>query len=257
MGRAINFSGFDLQAKPYAVLGTDAFSGAEKEMIYKELARADNAVAVFRRYRSRIINLNGQVVTTTSDLADGLQDTIKLKTLFAGKGKLNFGYAGGTRSWAAECTNCFITRNAQDVSQFNYSMQFFADKCYAVDGTTGTLINTTLTANNLFAVNVAGTFMGAPFITLTVNSVTATGLVDIIIGNPDSSEYITIPQQALAVGDTITIDCDNEQVYHNSTLVPASGYFPAWAPGNGSLDFSCTASAFSFGILGQYETRYL
>lgn len=257
MGRAFNFSGFDLTIAPYKVLGTDAFSGAEKEIIYKELARGDNAVATFRRFRSRIINLNGAVVDATSDAADADQDAIKLKTLYAPKGKLNIGYAGGTRSWSAECTNCFITRNAEDVSQFLYSMQFFADKAYAVDGTTGTIINTTITGDNTFSVLLGGTFLSLPQFTLTVNSVTATGPVDIIIGNPDSGEYITIPQRTLAVGDTITIDCDTEQIFHNSTLVAGSGYFPGWAPGNGSLQFSCTATAYSIGTLGTYEKRYM
>ncbi len=257
MGRLFDFTGFVLSTAPYAVLGTDAFSGPEREIISKELARADNAVAVFRRYRSRIINLNGEVTTNTSDAADLLQDTLKLKTLFAPKGFLNIGYAGGTRKWPAECTNCFITRTAQDISRFTYSMQFFADKAYATDGTTGTLLNTTITAANPFAVSVIGTFMALPQLTLTINSVSAAGPVDIIIGNPDSSEYLTIPQRTLTAGDTITIDSDNEQVFHNSTLVAASGYFPGWAPGNGSLEYSDTASARNISIVGSYEKRYL
>lgn len=257
MGRAFNFSGFNLQQAPYRVLGTDAFSGAEKEIIYKELARANNAVAVFRRFRSRIINLNGEVVDATSDLVDAEQDMIKTKLLFAGKGSLNIGYAGGTRSWPAECTNCFITRGAEDVSRFVWSAQFFADKAYSTDGTTGSLINTTITGDNTFSVSVGGTFLAQPQFTLTVNSIGTASPVDIIIGNPDSSEYITIPQRVLAVGDTITIDCDTEQIFHNSTLVAGTGYFPGWAPGNGSLQFSCTAASYSFSTLGNYEKRYM
>jgi hypothetical protein len=257
MGRAANFSGFSFTDAPFRMLGTDAFSGPEREIIAKELARADNQVAVFRRFRSRIINLNGLIVDSSSDAVDLDQDNLKLKTLFAGRGSLNIAYAGGYRRWGAEVMNCFITRNAEDVSRAAYSIQFSCDKAYATDGTTGTLINTTITANGPFSVVVAGTFMALPQIVLTVNSVTATGPVDIIIGNPSSGEYITVPQRNLVAGDTISIDCDNELVFHNSTLVAASGYFPGWAPGNGSLEFSCSASSFSIGTLGTYEKRYL
>lgn len=257
MARSITFSGFDLQAAPYSIISTDAFSSPEREIIFQELARADNAVAVFRRYRSRTITVGGMISDSTSDLLDADIDTLKLKVMQAGKGTLAVGWAAATRNWGAECKNMIISRANTDVSRAAFSAEFFCENAFCTDGVTGTLLSTTVTDANPFSVVSNGTFISSPFITLTINSIGTATAVDIIIGNPTSSEYITVPSRTYVAGDTVTIDCDNKQIFHNSTLVAGEGYFPNWAPGNGSLEYSDTASARNISLVTTYETRYL
>lgn len=257
MSRAFNFNGFDLQAAPYSVIDTDAFSSPEREVISHELARSDNAVSVFRKYKSRVINLSGLIADSTSDLVDAEIDAIKFNLMNGGKGVLNIGWAGGTRSWGAEVINNFITRKNNDVTRANYSAQLFCEKAYATNGQTGTLITSTLAANTVYAVAVDSTFMVEPVLVFTINSIATAGLIDITIGNPASSEYITIPKRNVVAGDTITVDTNTKQVFHNTTLVPATGYFPGWAPGNGSIEYTDTAAARNISLVGTYEKRYL
>lgn len=259
MGRSASFNSFDLQGVPFRMISTDAFSAPEKEIIKEELARSDNAVAVFRRYKSREINLSGLIVDSSSDLVDTDIDLIKLKVMFAQKSNLDIGWAGGFRRWGAECKNLIITRSNTDVSRAGYDVQFFCEEAFATDGTSSDLLGAstvTITDNGFIYFSAQGTALAMPVFQLTINSITA-GPIDIIIGNPASGEYITIAGRSYIAGDVLTIDTHAKKIFHNATQLPGSGYFPAWPPGSGSFEYSDSAAARNISVASPYDKRYL
>lgn len=258
--RGVEFNAFDLQADPYRVVDTDAFSGPQREIIFKELARTDNAVSVFRRFKSRDITLQGVINGASSDAVDQAIDDLKLKLLLAAQGNLDIDWAGGIRRWRAECKNVIISRASGDLSRAAFNAQFFCEKSFATDGQAlAELLDETVTSGDIpYSVSPGGTYMASPVFTLTINSIDPDdSAVAITIGNPISSEYLTIPDRTYGAGDELIINCDTREVLHNSVPVASEGDFPAWAPGNGSVEYSDDATTRNISLLGEYEKRFM
>lgn len=244
--RSVLFNGVDLQAAPFKVHDTDAFSAPVRNIITYELERTDNAVDVFRRYTSRNISLSGTVKTDTEADCDTAIDTLKLALLQAGPGQLQLEYAGGYRYWQGEAKNLQIARAAADITRAGWSCQFHVPNFYATDGNTDILLADTEVTDESYSTQISplGTYLSRPVITLTYNFINpAVSDVGITVGNPNTNNYITITE-TIGFGNVITIDTLNDQVFVNGSLVPYSGQMPNWQPGQAAgFEYSDTATA--------------
>lgn len=115
--KGMTFRGFNLQSAPYKVIReTGLLDSPVRDIISHELARSDNAVAVFRRYKSRTFTLSGQIKTGTSAELEGAIDALKLNLLNQ-IGDLVIEWGTGFRYFRAECQNVAIGRGTSDVTQ--------------------------------------------------------------------------------------------------------------------------------------------
>lgn len=258
MARAFTVLGMDLTADPYRVTSTDAFSSPAKDITSQELARSDFAVALYRRIKSRTINVGGLINAADEVSCDMAIDSIKSQLLNGGTGNIAIGWGTGLRYWVGECQNLNISRSATDISRAAWSATLYCAKAFAVDGTgyvPFATAATLTTASNSIVVSNSGTYLATPVITLNVTSVTPSTGVDYVIGNPATNEYLTVT----VVGNaTITIDLDKKQVFVvGSTLTPVSGIFPAWLPGAGIMSVSDNGTARSISFSATYVRKYL
>ncbi len=258
--KSMVFKGFDLQAAPFKVVDQDGlYDSPLIDIISHELARSDNAVEVFNRYKSRNFTLRGQIKAATEADLEAAIDAIKL-ALVQQKGDLAYDWAGGTRYATARCLNVAIARSRSDITQAGWSAPFFMAVPFTTDNITRDFF-TALTGINAgsttIGVNNGGTYLANPFITLTI-----TGLepnisdVSFTIGNPATNEQLTITDQ-FADGDILTIDTLNKQIFRGTELLPGVGNFPSWLPGPGLLELSDTATSRTLSIGGTYIRRML
>lgn len=258
--RSLQFIDLDLQADPYRTQSIGSlFDSPIRQIIAEELARSDNAVAVYRKYTARDFTLSGNIREATSDALDSAIDQLKSRLLNR-RGDLKAGWAGGYRYFDAECKNVNIARGATDLTQCGWSAQFYMPVPFSTDGSTQDLISAVsgqTAGSSQLAVSNIGTYLALPYFTITLTGLEPnTSDVTITIGNPASSEYLEITSQ-FADGDVLYIDTVNEQIFKNSTLLNPVGNWPAWAPGAGILDYSDTGSSRTINITATYEPRYL
>lgn len=257
MAKSFVFRTLNLQAGDFVTTDTDAFSMPPRQISSKDLARADGAAVLFKKFSPRIINASGYINAPDEYTRDNDVDQLKLALLQ--DGNLDVGYRGGIRRWAATLQNLNVAVAANDVSYAAWSAQFFCGVPFATDTTTlvpHTPVTQT-TGSNSIPVLFNGTFFALPIITLTVNAVNpTTSPVTIVIGNPTEGRYLTITR-TLAVGDVITINTFNSTIFHNNTAIQPVGQFPIYMPGPGVLEYSDTAISRNISIASTYNPRYL
>jgi len=260
MSKPMVFRGFNLQSEPYKVTFEEGlFNSPLKDIILYELARSDNAVAVYRRYKSREFTLGGHIKTDSSDSLEAAIDALKAALLLQ-SGELAVGWAGGTRYFEAECANLNINRRNTELDHSGWSAQFVMPVPFSTDGVTRDFI-TAVSGHTLatlqVGVNNIGTYLAYPFITLVITALEPnTSNVTFTFTNPATSENISITDE-FADGDTITLDTLNKQIFRGSELLAGVGNFPAWQPGSGLLELSDTATSRTISLSATYIARYL
>lgn len=259
MARAVILDGLNLQEGDYRITAVpELFSAPEKEVKTVDLAREDGSKVVFERYLAKDSALQGYILTDTEEAADLALDTLKR---YAGRKniELKVGYAGGYRIWAVEVEAVSVARAASDLNYIPFTMRITAAYPLATDDTEATLVDETgiTSSSSTIGVDVAGTYKAVPQIVITINAIDPdTTAVALSVGNPASQQTITV-ESILEAGDVVTIDCVAKLVYINSTSVPATGRFPVWEPGGGTLELSDTATTRDIDIIATYAKRYL
>lgn len=254
-----SFGALDFSAGEYGVTKTNAFGNAQQEFRIIKRAREHGSLNVFKRFESRYIDVEGIISTDTSP---ALREAIDALNVLMSIGKRELRVTdldSAYREWStAELKNVVINRSATDVTRAVFSLEFYSDKPFAVDGNTDTLIDDNMTDSAaLFPITVLGSYPGSPAITLTVNDITPDDEdVSITISNPSTSESMTITE-TLAIGDIITIDMFTKLVYLNTTQIVPQGNIPAWIPGGGNLEYSDTADTRDIDIVATLDRRYL
>lgn len=258
--KSLIFKGLDLQGAPFKVTREEGLLNApQRDVIAHELARSDNSVAVFRRYKARTFTLAGDIIAASEADLEAAIDALKLG-LLAQIGELQVAWAGGYRYFTAECLNVIINRGRGDITRCGWSAQFFMATPFSTDNITRDFFTavTGHTARSLsIGVNNIGTYLADPFITLTLTALEPnTTPVSITVSNPATSESITVTDE-FADGDVVTIDVFNKQIFRGTELLAGSGNFPEWQPGAGLLQLSDNASSGTMNIAGTYKARFL
>lgn len=171
--KAIAFKAFDLQAAPFKVTDqTGLYDSPLLDIITHELARSDNAVSVYRKYKTRTFTLRGEITTDSEANLEASIDLLKLQ-LVRQVGDVAYGWAGGTRYANAECPNLAIIRGKSDIDRCAWSAPFFMAVPFTSDKVTRDFITTLAGATggtNIIAVSNIGTYLAEPYITLTITA---------------------------------------------------------------------------------------
>lgn len=258
--KAMAFKGFNLQAAPYKVVSEDGlFSSPLVDIISHELARSDNAVAVYRKYKSRSFTLRGNINAGDEASLEAAIDALKL-AIVRQQGELVTTWAGANRYFTCEGQNLAISRGPTDIDRCGWSAPFFMAIPFSTDNVTRdfmTAVTGHTSRSYTAGVTNIGTYLAAPFITLTYTAVEPNiSDFSFTITNPATSESITVTDQ-FADGDIITIDVLNKQIFRGTELLAGVGNFPEWLPGNGLLEYSDTATSGTISLASTYQARYL
>lgn len=153
------------------------------------------------------------------------------------------------------------TLNATSLSWLNnqaeFTLEFFASDPFAFKKDPDTLVDeTNVTTLETYNFTVEGTApVQYPIITITLNSITATGLQTITIRGANGfnleidAEYED--------GDVLRIDSDNIQVTLNEAVIDYRGRVPVYAPGERSLEYTDTFDARDINIEVKYNQRFI
>lgn len=255
---AIAFEGFALNTVPYKVTDYPDNSSPNRETKTFALARKHGSKKVFDRYKSRNIVVTGEIIANTRLELETAVDTLKL-AMNRSQGQLRIDYGTGYREYTCTPINVAIGRNGRQITYCTYSIEFEVQSGYAVDGFTDTLVdaqNITDASTSILIVPL-GTFESSPVIVLNINDIDPDDEdVQIIIGNPATSEYLTI-EETLTAGDVLTIDCSEEESFLNSDPIRPDGQYPNWRPGSGTIEVSDGADDRDIDITATAERRFL
>jgi hypothetical protein len=254
--------GLDFNNGSYRIQSTDIFSAPEVQISEEDLARADGVVQLYDKLGGRTINFGGIIRGSSQNDADNLIDNLKRKTLNlrSDTGVMAVDFPEGDRLWRGKITNLIIGRRNTDVSRATFSFQLRTPKP-AADSALGLQpfitggAKTVISSSNSYQVINAGSYLGKPVISLTVNSIT-TAVVGFSIGNPYTGQTVSF-EALVKTGDAITIDCDQQKIFVNTQEVRAIGNFPAWLPDVGLMDYNDTTTSRNITIDGVYMPRYL
>ena len=103
-------------------------------------------------------------------------------------------------------------------------------------------------------VTVSGTYRPLPTITITFTS--ETGASAVSMTNNDTGDTITITT-TLNASDILVINCEEQKVTLNGTLIDFAGPIPLFQVGDNELAFSFPATARDVDIDIDYVPRYL
>lgn len=244
----------------YLITKTNAFGAPEKALTTLERARRDGNVLLFDRLKGRDIDAEGVVKAASSALLKTAMDDLK-KLLIMGKQPLKITEDAAYRQWSeAVLRNVNISREATDLTQAAFSLQFATEEPYAVSGETDTLLSATAETAGFksHSITPQGSYLSYPTITLTINSINPnTSDVEIGIGNPATSQFLRITD-TFTTGDVLTIDTFNRQAFLNTELISPDGMFPEWIPGAGNhIDYSDTATTRDYDLTVSSERKWL
>ncbi len=239
------------------MVNTGIFSSPPTKQKTVDIGRGDGEVATFLAWGARSWDHNG---TIRADDSDALELAIdQLKRYLHRKGTYAIGYGGGTRYIEAVMRNIIISRANTDVSRTAFSAEFYAEDPFMTNGETGTLIDEEgVTSGDItFSLQGEGTYLVMPIFQITINAIDPDDSeVELVLTNTVENHMLTIAG-IFQAGDVITVDCANEEVYQNTTLIEADGLFPLFAPDSGSLRYSDNATTRDIDILATYEKRFL
>jgi len=258
MATAVSFEGFDLTASPYSVVKLDPIGSPSKSTTMFPLARADGSVRTFEKYDSRIITVEGTIISDSQANMESAIDDLK-EQLRLESGSLQYDWAGGVRIHECTCTDFNIDRNPGNISFVPYVAQFECESPFATDGVTDTLVSSQsiTTATYDMAITVAGTYDAQPVITMTISAINpSVSDTQIIVSNAANSQFLTV-EETFTAGDTLLIDCNEFRVFQNGAFVPSTGLFPSFATGAGVLSFESTSTTRTVVLTATAERRYL
>jgi len=255
-------TGLEFNTGMFRIQSTDVFSAPEVQVTEEDLARADGVVQLYDKLGGRVINFGGLIRGLDQDQADTAIDVLKSKTLNlrGGVGEMAIDFPEGDRIWRGKITNLNIGRSSTDISRATFSFQLRCPKP-AAESSLGLIpfltggSKTVISSSNSYQVYNQGTYIAKPVITFTVGAIT-TSIVGFSIGNPNTSQTVSF-EALVKTGDAITIDCEAETVFVNTTEVRPFGSFPSWLPEYGLIDYNDTTTTRSILIDGVYIPKYL
>ncbi len=256
---SITFDGFELNNDKFKTTEFGPYGSPSKITKLYELARADGGIRVFERFGSKTINLSGMITAVDRfDLEDAF-DQLK-KQLRRKAGVLRIDYGNGYREWICTAKEVPIQRQRHNISFAPYQIVFESELPFSTDGNIDDLISSEVIEDSTarFSFPIQGTFDASPVLTLNFTSINPDeSITNILIGNPATSEYISI-SQIFEAGDVLVIDSASTKAFLNGQLIKCSGLFPRWgADGTGILDYSDDATDREIVLSASAERRFL
>lgn len=228
---------------------------AKPEINLQKIARSNESLLLKKTYGIRTIK--AAVVIEDSSIAnmDSRMDDFK-ETMEASAKNLDIDYAGGTRRYVA-------TGYVESVDRQNrWARVVVRFECYGAFGTdtasTDESFSGKTTSPYTDDIEIEGNAPAKPDITITINTVTASGSDQYIqLKNTDTGEYVKITRDDWAADDVIQIYTNRATVLVNGVVNEYLGIMPVWDPGTNNWEYSDEFSARNVDIDFSYNKRWL
>ncbi len=219
------------------------------------LARAHGMRRAYKRYGARKFSIVGHIITNDRNLAETARNSLLSTVMNADECDIVTEYGGAERVIRAEIENPII--NQFNGGHATFDLQFIAYDPFMYDQTA----TTALTVANATAqprtdnITNTGSAPMSPTVTVTVDSLTATGVQDIAVVDAATGLGITV-SRVWTAADVLVIDCLNGTVKVNGSDVEYAGTFLIYKPGARQIKYSDTFTARQVDISVTYYARY-
>ena len=220
-----------------------------------DLARAHGMKRAYKRYGARKFSVAGHIITNDRNLAEAARNSLLSTVMNADECDIITEYAGAERKIVAEIENPII--NQLNGGHTTFDLQFIAYDPFMYDQTETTALTVTNATAQPRTDNItnSGSAPMSPKITITIDSLTASGVQDVAVVDPATGLGITVSRTWTAA-DVLVIDSLNGTVKVNGTDVEYAGTFPIYKPGARQIKYSDTFTARQVDISVTYYARY-
>jgi hypothetical protein len=251
----VKFGDFNMQADGVVVTDTDVYSAPANKIQADPLAERDGALVVKQQYDSKVFTVEGYIRKDSLAELEQMMDTFK--GAMARKSQaFDVDYAGGIRRYLASAQNIMLSKSSLTTAGF--SVQFLSPDGMGWDLDSTPLISSANTSqsNTTISLSVGGTYKADPIVTVTVNTLTASGDKTITLTNAATLRSISVTRTWTA-GDVLEIDTLKGLVLVNGQAHDFTGQLLSFEPGDGGLGYLDDFSARDVTINANYTRRWL
>jgi len=249
------FDGFSFSDNGIVLTNINHMTLAKRENQIDKRANRDGGVLVQSQLSTKPIMLEGYYTGDTKIDAENMYDTLA-QALNRQSRPLVVPHAGGTRRFIATPENIIISQ-PNGLNRIVFSLDFVVPEGNSVDEATTNLVSQAVTtATTTIPLTVIGSVKARPLISIVINTVSGGTGATVTIRNARDFTGLTMTGNYVA-GDTLIIDAENFQIFHNGLLVEPVGRIPTWEPGAGSLYYSDTFGSRNVQINATYNTKNL
>lgn len=231
-------------------------SGHRRDIDQFSIPRA-NGIRVSNVYeREKIITADGLLTCASKEALEAYIDTVK-ESLRRKRQQLVTVWAGQTRLYEhatlMNSDTMFADRKYYHINIVPFTLQFLCEDLstdWDYDQWTGEI---TL-ADDTIAATGDGTTEGKPVIVVVFSA--ASGVTSLTVSIDENDQTIGY-SGALAAGDALVFDCEQEIVTLNGTEVDFTGYFPEMALGGNTFRFVTNGSSRTFRATVKSKHAYL
>lgn len=267
MSTSISYNSNDLQTSSIITSEINHHNAPDKNQPMYALGHANQSVIPFTSYPSKVITIEGKLVSSSISGLDTLIDTFK--AYFNDENaSLDIGYAGGTRRYTCVPRNPEIDRPG-GLAFADFRVIFDCPIPFGIATSATTLLDGGTggdgEARTMGSYSDDVTFLGsfkyqAPVFTYTLTAFTYDGsdtTASVIVGNNATGQAITV-SRAWAADDVLVVDTSTvtPTVKVNGTAVDYTGAFPYFAPGDQTITYSDTFATRTFDETITYVKRY-
>jgi len=220
------------------------------------IASTDTKALNSNNYTDRKVNIKCEIGRDTRAQLDSSMDTLN-RILAPTEKVLVVPYGSSTRQYTATFKN--MGKSNAKGGHIELDLEFECSDSMGYDTTNTTIVshaNNVGTPKSYFFLLDGSAEWQLPVITLTVNSLLGGENKNIVIGNQDTGQSITITRTWLA-GDVLIIDAVNGTVQVNGVDVDFSGAIPKFKLPSGTLTYSDTISHRDVTIQAVYKKRWI
>jgi phage-related protein len=253
----LTFDDFNCDDGTYMKISTIKYnSGHRRDIDQFSIPRA-NGIRVSNMYeREKIITADGLLKADTAELLETYIDTVK-KNLRQARQQLVTVWAGQTRLYEhatlMNADTMFEEREHYHINIVPFTLQFLCEDIstdWDYEQWTGEIT----AADDTVAATGDGTTEGKPVIIVIFSA--ASGVTSLTVAIDENDNQIGY-SGALAAGDYLVFDCENETVTLNGVAVDFTGYFPKMALGDNTFRFTTNGSSRTYRATVKSKHAYL
>jgi len=236
------------------VIGRDPYRAANRVVNNSPLAGSNKSVTTSAWFTGNKMNIKVEIGRNTRELLDDSIDQLRA-LLHPREAALVTNYGSSSRQWTATYSNYSVSE--VEGGHATIEIEFICSDPYGYAVTPTTLFSSTRTGSSStdnFIVGGSAEFQ-VPVITIVFNAVTGGTLKDVVVGNPNTGQQVTITN-TFATADVLVIDSRNKIITLNGDEILGVGALPQWEAGPGSLDYSDTLTTRNYTISAEYYKRY-
>jgi len=252
------YDGFSFKNNGIVLTNINHMTVAKRDNQVERRANRDGAILVQSQLGTKPIYLEGYFTgegQTGKQDAENMYDTLT-QALNRQERPLIVPHAGASRKFIATPENIAISQ-PNGLNRIGFSLEFVVPEGNSIDDLPSALVSQVVTtATSTIPLSVLGSVRARPLISINFTSISGGSPGTVTIRN--ARDYIGVEvTRNFVTGDTLIIDSDNFQIFHNGVKVEPVGRIPTWEAGSGSLYYSDTFSSRSAQVTATYYPKNL